>query len=212
MELAIDTATAACSAALIVDGAALHAASETVGRGHAERLVPMIEALLSEAGLSEAGEVRPDAIIVDCGPGSFTGVRVGLAAAIGLGIGWGVPVRGFSSLALIAAMLFARRPTVDTCAVALTGGHGELFVQRFASRPFAALNDLVSVSPADAAVPDALVAGSGAEALVAARGFGEAIDLLPDAAGLALLPPAFRALPARPIYGRAPDARPAVAA
>ena len=52
-----------------------------VGRGHAERLVPMIAELL--------GGRRPDAILVDCGPGSFTGVRVGLAAAHGLAIGWG---------------------------------------------------------------------------------------------------------------------------
>ena len=207
MELAIDTATAACSAALLVDGVAVHAAGETVGRGHAERLVPMIATLLREAG-----EVRPEAILVDCGPGSFTGVRVGLAAAIGLGIGWGVPVRGFSSLALIAAMLFARAREADTCAAALAGGHGELFIQRFAARPFAALTDLLSAPPAEAVVPDALVVGSGAAALVGARGFGEAVDLLPDAAGLASLPLAFRALPARPIYGRAPDARPAVAA
>lgn len=207
MELAIDTATAACSAALIVDGVAIHAASETVGRGHAERLVPMIHALLGDAG-----GARPDTILVDCGPGSFTGVRVGLAAAIGLGIGWGVPVRGFSSLALIAAMLFARDAEVETCAVALTGGHGELFVQRFAGAPFAALSDLRSAAPAEAGVPDRLIAGSGAAALVDARGFGDARDLLPDAAGLVLLPPAYRQLAARPIYGRAPDAKPAVAA
>jgi tRNA threonylcarbamoyl adenosine modification protein YeaZ len=207
MELAIDTATAACSAALIVDGVAIHAASEMVGRGHAERLVPMIETLLREAGAA-----RPDAILVDCGPGSFTGVRVGLAAAIGLGIGWGVPVRGFSSLALIAAMLFARDPALAGCGVALTGGHGELFVQRFTARPFSMLDDLVSQPPAIAAtMPDQIVAGSGAATLVTARGFGEAADLSPDAAGVGLLPAAFRTLPPKPIYGRAPDARPAAA-
>ena len=89
MLLVIDTATAACSVALIADGEAVHAARELVGRGHAERLVPMIAELLRDAG-----GVRPSAILVDCGPGSFTGVRVGLAAALGLGIGWGVPVRG----------------------------------------------------------------------------------------------------------------------
>jgi tRNA threonylcarbamoyladenosine biosynthesis protein TsaB len=207
MELAIDTATAACSAALIADGTAIHTATETVGRGHAERLVPMIEALLREAG-----GARPDAILVDCGPGSFTGVRVGLAAAIGLGIGWGVPVRGFSSLTLIAATAFAREPDAETCAATLTGGHGELFVQRFAARPFAALCDLFSAPPAGVRVPDMLVAGSGAADLIAARGFGTAADILPDASGIVLLPAEFTLLPARPIYGRAPDARPAVAA
>ena len=207
MLLAIDTATAACSAALIVDGEAVHAARELVGRGHAERLVPMIETLLRDAG-----GVRPGEILVDCGPGSFTGVRVGLAAAIGLGIGWGVPVRGASSLAVIAAALFARDPALDSCAVALTGGHGELFVQRFAAHPFTALSDLASLTPERAAlVPEAHVAGSGAAALIAARGRGNVIDMLPDAAEMARLPPAFRLLDPRPIYGRAPDARPAAA-
>ena len=96
MLLVIDSATAACSVALLAaDGAVLDAVHEVVGRGHAERLLPMIEALL-------AGR-RPVAILVDCGPGSFTGVRVGLAAAQGLAIGWKVPVAGYSSMALIAA-------------------------------------------------------------------------------------------------------------
>jgi tRNA threonylcarbamoyladenosine biosynthesis protein TsaB len=207
MLLAIDTATAACSAALIEGETVVRATRELVGRGHAERLVPMIEALLAEAGA-----VRPDAIVVDCGPGSFTGLRVGLAAAIGLGIGWGVPVRGYSSMASIAAALFSRDPELDRCIVALMGGHGELFVQRFAAQPFTALSHLGSLPPAFAArFTEPIVAGTGAAALVAARGSGDAIDLLPDAADVALLAPAFRTLDPRPIYGRAPDAKPAAA-
>jgi len=208
MLLAIDTATASCSAALIEGDRVIAARAETVGRGHAERLVPMIAELLAEAGAA-----RPDALLVDCGPGSFTGVRVGLAAAIGLGLGWNAPVHGFSSLALIAASLFARRPDLEACAAALSGGHGALFVQRFAARPFAALSPLVSLPPieAAAATPEPVVAGSGAAALVAARGSGEAIDLPPLAADTRLLPAALRTLSARPIYGRAPDARPAAA-
>ncbi len=206
MLLAIDTATAACSVALIEDGKVRLSARELVGRGHAERLVPMIETLLAEAG-----GIVPRALLIDCGPGSFTGVRVGLAAAIGLGMGWGVPVSGCSSMALVAAARFSADPARDSCAVALTGGHGELFVQRFSARPFAALHDLVSLAPAAAAgfATEHLVAGSGAAALVAARGAGEAIDVLPDAADAVLLPPAFRAFDPRPIYGRAPDAKPA---
>ena len=95
MQLVIDSATAACSAALIgPDGEIIDQRHEIVGRGHAERLLPMIADLL-------AGRV-PDAILVDCGPGSFTGVRVGLAAAHGLAIGWKVPLAGYSSLASIA--------------------------------------------------------------------------------------------------------------
>jgi len=208
MLLAIDTATAACSAALIDEGGVRLAVSETVGRGHAERLVPMVEGLLRDAG-----GVVPHAILVDCGPGSFTGVRVGLAAAIGMGMGWNVPVNGCSSMALVATARFAADPALDACAVALTGGHGELFVQRFSARPFAATSDLVSLPPMDAArfTSEAAVAGSGATMLVEARGHGEAIEALPEAASAALLPPAFAALPPRPIYGRPPDAKPKAA-
>jgi len=208
MLLAIDTATAACSVALIEDGTVVLSARAHVGRGHAERLVPMIETLLADAG-----GVVPTAILIDCGPGSFTGVRVGLAAAIGLGMGWGVPVTGCSSTALAAVARFAADPALGHVAVALTGGHGELFVQRFSARPFAALDDLVSLTPEAAAAfaQDEIVAGSGAATLIAARGSGEAIDSLPDAADAALLPPGFRRLDPRPIYGREPDAKPKAA-
>jgi len=199
MLLVIDTATAACSVALL-DGAKIVAERhEIVGRGHAERLIPMIAEL--------PGGGRADAIVVDCGPGSFTGVRVGLAAARALGLGWGVPVNGYSSLALIAA---AGRNARETVAVAINGGHGELFVQRFAGDPLAEAGPIVSLPPEEAArlTPDALVLGNGAAALVAARGNGEARDAVPRAADLALLPPALAILPASPLYGRAPDARP----
>lgn len=199
MLLVIDSATAACSAALFgPDGALLDARHDVVGRGHAEHLLPMIEDLL-------AGR-RPAAILVDCGPGSFTGVRVGLAAARGLAIGWGVPVSGYSSMALIAAA-----SGEAGLAVALTGGHGELFVQNYGGDPIAPLEELRSLSPdaAAAAIDAPLVLGSGAKTLVEARGSGEWRDALPRAADAWSLPPALRALPPRPIYGRAPDAKPA---
>ena len=98
--LVIETSTAACSVALIEGGAVIASAHEVVGRGHAERLIPMI------AELPEGG--RADRILVDCGPGSFTGVRVGIAAARGLGFAWGAPVHGFSALPLVAAAAFLR--------------------------------------------------------------------------------------------------------
>ena len=200
MILVIDTATAACSAALVEGGRLVDERHELVGRGHAERLVPMIEALL-------AGR-RPDSILVDCGPGSFTGVRVGLAAAHGLAIGWGVPLAGYSSLAAVAA---AQERGGGEIAVALEGGHGQLFVQTFGEDVMRPLDMLRSLPPieAAAAVRAHRVAGSGAPALVAARGWGEAVDALPRAAGARLLPAALRSLPSRPIYGRAPDAKPA---
>src|SRR3569623_926841 len=125
--LVIETATAASSVALVDSGRVIASIHEVVGRGHAERLVPMI------AELPDRG--RADLILVDCGPGSFTGIRVGIAAARGLGLGWGVPVRGFSSLPLVAASAFAADPTLDRLAVVLEGGHGEVFVQLFAAEP-----------------------------------------------------------------------------
>ena len=198
MLLVIETATAACSAALFdAGGLVIDERHELVGRGHAERLVPMIAELL--------GERRPDSILVDCGPGSFTGVRVGLAAAHGLAIGWKVPLAGYSSLALLAAASGAA-----AVAAALHGGHGELFVQSYGGDPLRPLDDLRSLTPqaAAGAVRAALVVGSGAAALVEARGHGEARDALPRAADAARLPEALRKLPPRPIYGRAPDARP----
>jgi tRNA threonylcarbamoyl adenosine modification protein YeaZ len=147
----------------------------------------------------------PAAIVVDCGPGSFTGLRVGLAAAHGLAIGWAVPLHGYSSLAAIAAAV----PGPEL-AVALHGGHGQLFVQTYARDPLRPLDPLRSITPAEAAavISADLVAGSGAGDLVEARGFGEARDLLPRAADVRLLPSELRSLAPRPIYGRAPDAKP----
>ena len=197
MILVIESATVACSAALIDGADLIGERHEIVGRGHAERLVPMIEELLEGR--------RPSAILVDCGPGSFTGIRVGLAAAHGLAIGWGIPLAGFSSTAIIAA---AQDET--EIGVALLAGHGEIFVQNYAGDPLHSTDDLRSLPPPAAAeaIRTPKVYGSGAEALVTARGWGEAVLAHPRAADALRLPPGLRDLPPRPIYGRAPDARP----
>jgi tRNA threonylcarbamoyl adenosine modification protein YeaZ len=194
--LVIETATAACSVALIEGPAVVASAHEVVGRGHAERLLPMI------AGLPDGG--RAEAILVDCGPGSFTGIRVGIAAARGLGLGWGVPVAGFSSLPLVAAAAFAADAGLDRLAVVLEGGHGEVFMQPFARDPLVATADFASLPPSEAmARLDATAVGNGVRFL--SQG---GRDTLPDAADVILLPPALIDLPPRPIYGRAPDAKP----
>jgi len=197
--LVIDTATPACSVALIADGKVTARAHEVVGRGHAERLLPMI------AGLPDGG--RAARILVDCGPGSFTGVRVGVAAARGLGLGWGVSVQGYSSMTLLAVAALAQRPGREIVAV-LEGGHGELFVQPFDAdaRPLA---PLASLSPAAAlaAIAGRPVTGSGLARLAALAPDADLAEALPDAADAWRLPDGAATLPPRPLYGRAPDAK-----
>lgn len=202
MILVIDTSTAACTAALFDnDGACIARADELIGRGHAERLAPMLDELLDGR--------RPDSIVVGTGPGSFTGIRVGIAAAQGLAIGWGSKLSGLSSLALLAASAGAS----GEVAAAMNGGHGELFVQQF-DQDLRPMSDLFNLAAADAAavIASECVAGPAAEALVEARGWGRAMQAWPSAAFALRLPEPLRTLAPTPLYARAPDARPRNAA
>jgi tRNA threonylcarbamoyladenosine biosynthesis protein TsaB len=197
MILAFDTSSAACTAALFDgSGACLARRDEMIGRGHSERLVPMVAELLEGR--------TADQVLVGIGPGSFTGIRVAVAAAHGMAIGWGAELLGFSSLALIAAGVERDRHV----AVAITGGHGELFVQQFSidGEPASDIRNLVPTAAA-AATSAELVVGSGASSLVHARGWGKASDAWPSAANVMRLPANLRNLPPKPVYARAPDAR-----
>ena len=197
MLLAFDTSTAACTAALFDgSGACIGRRDEVIGRGHAERLVPMIAELLDGR--------RPDRILVGVGPGSFTGIRVAIAAAHGLAIGWDAELKGMSSLALLAAGLEAG----GDVAVAVTGGHGELFVQSFDSVR-APTGEFANLPPLDAAalLQAERVVGSGARALIDARDHGTAEERSPAAADALQIQLPLRSLEHKPLYGRAPDAR-----
>lgn len=199
MILALDTSSMACTAALIApDGTVISTRDEMIGRGHAERLMPMIEEMLDRH--------VPTRIIVGVGPGSFTGLRVGIAAAHGMAIGWSIPLSGMNSLALLAASAPAGEGKI---AAAMAGGHGELFVQTFDRKKLNATGPILNLSPQAAAlkVDAQLVVGSGAEALVEARHSGEALSLLPTASRALALPELLRSLDCKPIYAREPDAR-----
>jgi tRNA threonylcarbamoyl adenosine modification protein YeaZ len=198
MLLAFDTSSSACTAALFDSGGTcVDRCDELIGRGHAERLVPMIAELLG--GRSATG------ILVGVGPGSFTGIRVAIAAAHGLAIGWGAELSGMSSLALLAAGAGGEGSVAATVA----GGHGELFVQEFDAITTEPRSELRNLAPADAAAfakaPRAV--GSGARQLVDARGWGEAIEAWPSAPDALKLPLSLRSIPAKPVYARAPDAK-----
>ena len=198
--LAIETATEACSVALFENGRLLGAAHETIGRGHAERLVPMI------ANLEDKG--RADEIRVSLGPGSFTGIRIGLATARALGVAWGAPVRGYPTLALVASM--ARSQGAQDVTVCMTGGHGEWFIQDFGDDGLPA-EELLSLTPTAAAAHGArgIVAGSKAEELADLLDDRPAIfaDGLPNASQCLSLPEQLLTDILTPHYGRPPDAK-----
>lgn len=197
--LVIDSATEACSVALVAGDRVIAGDWQMLGRGHAEQLVPMI------AALPDRG--RAGRIAVALGPGSFTGVRVGLAAARALALAWGAEPVGYPSLALIAAQARIQAGAVPVTVVT-TGGHGEWFVQEFGADGLPA-SALASLKPEEAiaAAKASVVAGSQAEATVARRGHGEALPIWPDARAFPALPAAVLSSDTAPLYGRAPDAR-----
>jgi tRNA threonylcarbamoyl adenosine modification protein YeaZ len=198
MILAFDTSSAACTVALFDDaGNCFAGRDELIGRGHAERLVPMIAEVME--GRSAAR------ILVGVGPGSFTGIRVAIAAAHGLAIGWEAELKGMCSLGLIAASAASQ----GAIAVAVAGGHGELFLQEFDAATGEPTSELLNLAATDAAkaTSAALVVGSGAKQLVEARGWGEGREAWPSAANALRISETQRSLTARPVYARAPDAR-----
>ncbi|MGV3769931.1 MAG: tRNA (adenosine(37)-N6)-threonylcarbamoyltransferase complex dimerization subunit type 1 TsaB [Sphingobium phenoxybenzoativorans] len=198
--LVIDTATQALSIALFDNGDLIAHHHEIAGRGHAEKLMPAI------AALPDGG--RANRVAVDVGPGSFTGVRIGIAAARALAFAWQAELAGYSAMTLVAAAARQDGAKQWPVAVAITGGHGELFWQMF-DRELSPGGDLESVPIAALAarVSAEVIYGSGAEALCAARGTGLAVPLHPDSR---LFPdvPEHGLIPPHPLYGRGADAKP----
>jgi tRNA threonylcarbamoyladenosine biosynthesis protein TsaB len=215
--LALDTSGAACSVALR-DGAGRLLAHrfEALQRGHAERLMPMLREAMAEAALDFAGI---DLIAVTTGPGSFTGIRVGLAAARGLALASGLPILGVTAFEALAQAVTPAEREGRALLVAIDSRRGDFFVQSFAgdglplSAPEAVSpEELVAVMPAG----DVLLAGDGAvraATVLAAAGRGALLAGAagpPDAAAvasaaLARWHPGERPAPPLPLYLRAPD-------
>lgn len=170
---------------------------EDIGRGHAERLVPMI------AELPDKG--RADIIHVDVGPGSFTGIRVGVSAARALALAWDAECHGYGCLDLVGAI--ARNGADIAVDVVMMGGHGEYYFQSFGDDG-TALTEAQSLAPELAAKVSIaeLVAGDMAHRLVTLRGSGHAIDLFPNAQSWFRISDLSPRSPS-PLYVRGPDAK-----
>lgn len=208
--LSFDTALGACSVALLdtATDAVLARISVPMDRGHAEALMPMIDqALGGPAGLSAV-----DRLVVTTGPGSFTGIRVGLSAARGLALATGKPLVGVTTLIALVAPVLASGDG-RAAAAAIDARHGRVFFQIFGPTGLGLVPARV-LSAKDAARmagdgPVRLV-GSGAQLVADASETRHEImpgSLAPDPVWLARLgaaSPVPERLP-RPVYLRPPD-------
>jgi tRNA threonylcarbamoyl adenosine modification protein YeaZ len=219
--LAIDTALEACSAAVLDTEQGGISARESLPmvRGHAEALLPLIARVMDSAGLEFAAL---DRIAVTTGPGSFTGLRVGIAAARGVALAAGKPAVGLSTLVAYAAPLIAADDTVPVVAV-IDARHDHVYLQVFGP------GGRTVVTPRVASLREALRAaatgaprliGTAAEMLAAAWPAGQRAPRLvdarraPDVDWVARLGAAATdtGVPPKPLYLRAPDAQPQNAA
>ena len=212
--LALDCAGAACSAAVWCDGALSAARHAVMARGQSERLVPMVETVMAESGL---GYEALDAIAVTCGPGGFTGVRIGLATARGLALASGRPLLGFSNFAVLAAAVSEPERSGRALAVTIDAKRADLYVEaRDAAGTVLLEATALLPEDLDAGLPDGplLLAGDAAEtARAALEASGREVAVAgnahhADAAVLARLaagvePDGSHA--PRPIYLRPPD-------
>jgi tRNA threonylcarbamoyladenosine biosynthesis protein TsaB len=215
--LAIDTSCGAASAAVVESGAAepLAVMSRQMTRGHADALAPMVEEVMR--GI-DGGFASLSRIAVATGPGSFTGIRVGLAMARAMAVALAIPVVGVSTLAAFAApLLSALRPGI--IAAAIDARHGAVYFQLFepSGRPLGPPRcDAVRECVRAIGAGPAWLAGDGASLIASeAHRAGLPYDLdaatdAPDIVALAwmglAIDPATN--PARPLYVKPPDARP----
>jgi tRNA threonylcarbamoyladenosine biosynthesis protein TsaB len=219
--LAIDTALAACSAAVLdtADGGIIASESLPMTRGHAETLIPLIARVMKQSGMG-FGDL--DRIVVTTGPGSFTGLRVGISAARGFGAATGLAVIGVSTLSAYAAPYLAADDKSPVIA-AIDARHRHVYLQVFApgGRTLIAPR-LASLDEAVHAAAQAPACIVGSAAMAVAKGLPEtaAASLTIDAreapeiawvAQIGAVVPQTKSSP-KPQYLRAPDAQPQNAA
>jgi tRNA threonylcarbamoyladenosine biosynthesis protein TsaB len=219
--LAFDTCFGAVSAAVRWKSARgewlLREAYEPLTTGHAERLLPMIDAVMTGAGLTYH---QLDRIAVTIGPGGFTGLRVGVAAARAMALATGKPVVGLTSLAAMAEranLLLGKQRGARPLVIAVDARRGAVYIQAFGENAGDPLTPpaLLDIAEAVGVLPagPSIVAGSGAVLVLsaAARSDLESVlpDLQPHARQLALLASVLPTLhPVIPLYLRPADAKP----
>ena len=170
--LALDAAFDAVSVAVLADGAVLSQAQAAGGRGQGEILMPMIKRVMAEAGVAFAGL---DRIAVTIGPGHFTGLRLGLAAARGLGLAAGKPLDGITTFDAVLGAVPDDERGPGMAVVAFETKRADLYGQVFAIGlgGFAPAGAPGALAPADLAArippgPRLLLVGDGAPRLAAA--------------------------------------------
>lgn len=207
--LAFDTAGSACSVALARGDETLAHERLEMRHGHAEALLPMVDRVMAAAGLLPQ-EIGTIALTV--GPGGFTGIRAGLAAAHGLALAADARLVGISSFVVVASMIAKSNTTL---LVALDSRRDDLYVQLFDAR-HAPLTDGEAIAPARLAAwvadGELAIAGDVVEAAAAAFGSRLGLQLIPNSAPDALgVLAALRRWPERadpmayPLYLRPPD-------
>ena len=202
--LAIDTSMAACSAAVHDSSRGVLARRfVAMERGHAEAIAPMVKEVMAEAGL---GFAALDRIAVTVGPGTFTGVRIGLAMARGLGLALSIPVTGIDSLSAIATNEGAMEsPLLVVADARRSEVYSALYLGgKTVNSPGVIAMDRLVIPPGST------ITGTAADAVIATgAGFGRGRGGdLPDAAKFgANAMDDTGAMPA-PLYLRAPDAKP----
>jgi tRNA threonylcarbamoyladenosine biosynthesis protein TsaB len=219
--LAIDTALAACSAAVLdtEHGGILASDSLSMTRGHAEALMPLIYHVMQHAQMAFADL---DRVAVTTGPGSFTGLRVGISAARGIALATDKPAVGVSTLTVYAAPLLADDDSTPVIA-AIDARHDHVYLQVFG------VGGRVLIAPRLAPMSDAVRAASDAQSRIVGSAAQSIADRLPRGAPLPLLVDVREApdiiwvarmgavlpegqSPPKPQYLRAPDAQPQNAA